>query len=121
MGGLLCGINSSISPEISEDESMGTSINYTTSCLCFYQWILERFAFQAFTYRQIIQEIDTELSDYHHQFDTKIIKVMLKTFVETKMLKYFKDGYFTIPLPTLSFEITETEEYHTFDKRSHSL
>ena len=99
------------STSTSSDDSFERALNYSSTCLDFYEWISKKFAFQVFTYRQVLENIQKENSgqwDVDSAFDRKIIKSMLKTFVEVKMLKYYKDGYFTIPLPTLSFEITET-------------
>ena len=92
------------------DDSFASALSYSTNYLEFYQWITRRFEFQIFTYRQVLEEL---IKENPYQFDISsmdrsMVKSMLKIFVEVKMLKYYKDGYFSIPHPTLSFEITET-------------
>ena len=97
--------------QVSDSSEFKSEINYSTTCLDLHQWLVKKYEFQIFTYKQIINDLHGENPNVFDEemsaSDRRFVKLLLKALLDVKLLKYYNDGYFTIPQPTLSFELAE--------------
>ena len=100
--------------QVSDSSEFQSAINYSTTCLDLHQWLVKKYEFQIFTYKQILNDLQEENPNVFEgetsTSDRRFLKSLLKALLDVKMLKYYNDGYFTIAQPTLSFELTEEED-----------
>ena len=102
MGNLFC--NSPKQVAVSDD----IQLKYSSSVLTIYEYIKNKYRFQTFTFKRMVNDIAKE--NPYTNIDERFIKKTLEILVEVKLLKYYKDGYYTIQMPSLSFEQEQQQQ-----------